>query len=102
MIGVADINGFVQSTCDIIRRAGTEPSRTGEESDGTVTQERFAKFIEFKLLHVLGDFLKDEPCSIVVMDNASVHMGPEVRELMEGAKAHLFYTATYSPDLNPI
>ena len=36
------------------------------------------------------------------MDNASTHMRPKVRELINGVGAYLLYTAPYSPDLNPI
>ena len=39
---------------------------------------------------------------VVVMDNLSVHKRETVRELIEGAGAHLLYLPPYSPDFNPI
>ena len=39
---------------------------------------------------------------VVVMDNLSVHKSETVRELIEGAGAHLLYLPPYSPDFNPI
>ena len=36
------------------------------------------------------------------MDNASVHMLPEVKEEMHACSAFLMHTAPYSPDVNPI
>jgi transposase len=39
---------------------------------------------------------------VVVMDNLSVHKSERVRELIEGAGAHLLYLPPYSPDFNPI
>lgn len=38
----------------------------------------------------------------VIMDNASFHKSPRVKELIEQAKCHLIYLPPYSPDLNPI
>jgi transposase len=39
---------------------------------------------------------------VVVMDNLCVHKSETVRELIEGAGAHLLYLPPYSPDFNPI
>jgi transposase len=39
---------------------------------------------------------------VVVMDNLSVHKSESVREMIEGASAHLLYLPPYSPDFNPI
>ena len=39
---------------------------------------------------------------VVVMDNLSVHKSETVRELIEGAGAHLLHLPPYSPDFNPI
>jgi transposase len=36
------------------------------------------------------------------MDNASIHISIEIRELIEAPGAILVYTAPYVPDFNPI
>ena len=42
------------------------------------------------------------PHSVLVVDNASIHKVPGIRELVEASGARLIYLPTYSPDLNPI
>jgi transposase len=39
---------------------------------------------------------------VVFLDNVNFHLGPRVRELIEGAGCVLAYLPTYSPDLNAI
>ncbi len=39
---------------------------------------------------------------IVIMDNASIHKSPKIREAIEKAGCFLVYQPPYSPDLNPI
>jgi transposase len=42
------------------------------------------------------------PGQIVILDNLSVHKGPEVRRLIEGQGCLLLFLPAYSPDLTPI
>lgn len=42
------------------------------------------------------------PHSVLVVDNASIHKVPGIRELVEASGTRLIYLPTYSPDLNPI
>lgn len=42
------------------------------------------------------------PGQVVVMDNATFHKSPRVREIIEAAGCKLIYLPPYSPDLNPI
>ena len=42
------------------------------------------------------------PKSIIIMDNASVHKGERVQELISEVGALLRFLPAYSPDLNPI
>ena len=39
---------------------------------------------------------------VIVMDNASFHKSPHIRELIEQAECTLIHLPPYSPDLNPI
>lgn len=39
---------------------------------------------------------------IIVMDNASFHKSPVIKQLLENAGCSLLYLPPYSPDLNPI
>ena len=103
LIGVADFSGFIEEACCLIRRDISEAEfTTAEGAAGTVTQQRFLKFIKDDLCPILGSFEKSERRSIVILDNATVHMLPEVKEAIHAAGAYLLYTAAYSPDLNPI
>ena len=43
-----------------------------------------------------------KPNQIVVMDNASFHKSPTIRELIERAGCFLWFLPPYSPDFNPI
>ena len=97
MIAAMDITGFIDSTIDLILR-----DEVGEDgASGTVDSEQFEGWVENHLCPVLGLFANNEPRSIVIMDNARVHMSDRVRELIEGARAYLLYTAPHSPDLSP-
>uniref|UniRef100_H3G5U8 Tc1-like transposase DDE domain-containing protein n=1 Tax=Phytophthora ramorum TaxID=164328 RepID=H3G5U8_PHYRM len=40
--------------------------------------------------------------SIVILDNAKIHMYEELQELIHATGALLFFLPPYSPDLNPI
>ena len=99
-ISAADIDGFIIESCDVIvRESGdndTDPCR------GTVGEARFTLWVENKLVPILGRFVENEPRSIVVLDNATIHHSPEIKNLIESTGAKVIYTAPYSPDLNPI
>lgn len=59
----------------------------------------FEDFVE-QLLHHCRPY--PEPKSVLVMDNATIHHSPRVRELCEAAGVVLVYLPPYSPDFNPI
>lgn len=63
---------------------------------GTCNTELFIKWVETFLIKEL------EPGQTVIMDNASFHKSPKVKELIESVKCKLLYLPPYSPDLNPI
>ena len=45
---------------------------------------------------------KLKPGQIVVMDNASIHKGKELKKTIENARGSLLYLPPYSPDFKPI
>lgn len=63
---------------------------------GAANGESFAQWVKDRLCPKLrrGD--------IVIMDNAQIHRGHLVRELIESVGAQLKLLPPYSPDLNPI
>jgi transposase len=93
MIGAANINAFIPSACEIVER---------EEEGGTVNAERFSQYMAECIVPILGNYARGEPNSVVILDNATIHLHDEVRNLIEGAGAVLILTAPYSPHLNPI
>ena len=100
MIGACDINGFVASACQLVERE-TSSNDTDPER-GTVDNEKFERYVNQCLVPNLGRYDLAEPRSIVVMDNASIHISDGVVEAIESAGAVILYSAPYSPDLNPI
>jgi transposase len=64
--------------------------------EGPMTGEMFKAYVEQFLAPTLkrGD--------IVFMDNASVHKGAGIEEVIAARGATLFYIPAYSPDFNPI
>ena len=67
-----------------------------------MTGERFEDFISSTVLPILQPFNWINPCSVVIMDNASIHHTEGVADLIENqAGARLIYLPPYSPDLNP-
>lgn len=63
---------------------------------GSVDAVTFEAFIRQKLI----PHLQENAC--VVMDNAKIHQGAMVRELLEKAGAKLIYLSPYSPEFSPI
>ena len=83
-------------TTTLIAALGISGMRCSTVVDGAVNGDTFEAFVE--------QVLVAELCSgdVVIMDNLSSHKRQRIRELIEGAGAHLVYLPAYSPDLNPI
>lgn len=64
--------------------------------------EKNSEFIERSLLPLLMPFNGNNPNSIVIMDNASIHHCDGIVELIESVGALVIFLPPYSPDLNPI
>lgn len=63
---------------------------------GTADTELFTCWLEQFLVPEL------KPRQVIIMDNASIHKGNKVREIIENAGCYLIYLPPYSPDFNPI
>jgi hypothetical protein len=90
MMGVTDVNGFVQSACVCFRRDDLFDDPQGGAS-GTVNKQLFIDWLPLKIFPRLGNFEKGEPRSIAILDNASIHMDEEIVSLFK-ARGHTSYT----------
>ena len=64
--------------------------------NGSCNTELFTAWVKQQLVPSL------KKGQTVVMDNASFHKSPKIREAIEKAGCRLIYLPPYSPDLNPI
>lgn len=102
-LAACNIDGFIGSALDTVRRDKIEDASEAKEgASGTMNREIFIRWVRFSLAPCLGNYEKDEPNSIVVMDNAATHMDPEVERIIRSRGAILLYTAAFSPDISPI
>ena len=70
-----------------------------EVSDHPFNGEEFTQFVVGVLDRMQPWPL---PNSVLVIDNASIHHVPGIRELVEARGMKLLFLPAYSPDLNPI
>lgn len=100
LIVVKGFNGFIpEPYCLVCRHTSEVESTMWEGSAGTVTQEWFLKFVKDDLCPIFGRFEHSEKQSIVLMDNVSVHILPEVNRAISACGVYLVYTISYSTDL---
>ena len=82
LLAACDANGFVMSVCEF--------------KEGAITTERFCSWLENQVEPILGNYSRFEDHSVVVMDSATQHRHPRVREIIERAGAILVFNAKYS------
>jgi hypothetical protein len=70
------------------------------QTTGTFTRKSFHDTFAEKIAPYLNPW--PLPRSIVILDNAKIHMYEELQELVHSTGALLFFLPPYSPDLNPI
>jgi hypothetical protein len=95
MMGVADVNGFVQSECVCFTRDELFDDPQGCASE-IVNKQVFIDWLTLKILPLLGNFEKGETCSIVILDNASIHMDEEIVSLIQSKGAYTLHTAAFT------
>jgi transposase len=67
-----------------------------KSQQGAMTRADFERFLARDLLPLLT------VGSVLVLDNASIHKGGKIAQLIEKAGCRLLYLPPYSPDFNPI
>ena len=95
LIAAANIDGFELRACRLVQRS--RDHKDLDPTHGTVDSEAFIQYIREDLAPILGKF--PAPNSVVLMDNASTHKDPVIREMIEAVGAFLFYTPACSPDM---
>lgn len=103
--GTPPVNYHLQVYGKRISAIGMLSSRGIEDSylvEGSVNSECFMKFVDNSLAPILLLFDGDNPTSIVVFDNASIHHVDQVVDKITATGALVRFLPPYSPDLNPI
>lgn len=67
---------------------------------GSITSEVFENFVEEQVLPHCSPY--PGPCSVLILDNASIHKSARLQELCEQYGVLLKFLPPYSPDFNPI
>ncbi len=66
------------------------------QKSGAMTRHDIERFLREALLPAL------KPGSVLVMDNARIHHGGDIAEMVAQAGCELLYLPPYSPDFSPI
>ena len=93
------VNGQRISAIGVMSMRGIEDAYIVDRS---VNSDIFVTFVQRCLLPIIQPFDGDNPRSIVVLDNASIHHSKEVVNLISAAGSIVMYLPPYSPDLMPI
>src|SRR5579883_909647 len=64
--------------------------------DGSTDAAAFEMYIE----HILAPSLRKG--QIVILDNLAIHLGPRIKQAIEGRSCQLLFLPAYSPDFSPI
>ena len=105
------VRGIPPRTCQLFvggKRVSAIPVMTtrGIEAvyttTGSVNGEKFVEFICQCVLPIIMPFDGQNPRSIVVVDNASIHHLERVHDIITGVGAKLCFLPPYSPDLMPL
>jgi hypothetical protein len=84
----------------VLAAIGTQGFIAWNTTNGTYTRRSFHEAFCTKILPLLNPW--PLPRSIVILDNAKIHMYPEIEAAVFSAGAMLLFLPPYSPDLNPI
>ena len=87
------------SAIGIMSTGGMEDAYIAE---GNVNGEVFENFVRMSLLPVLQPFNVVSPCSVVILDNVSIHHLEQIEDMITGVGALIRFLPPYSPDLMPL
>ncbi|PPQ78673.1 hypothetical protein CVT24_002262 [Panaeolus cyanescens] len=68
--------------------------------EGSMTHDLYMQYLEFTVLPLCSPY--PGPLSVLVMDNARIHHGDNILDLVERFGVRIEFLPPYSPDLNPI
>ncbi|WEI14198.1 IS630 family transposase [Acinetobacter soli] len=69
---------------------------------GSCDRNIFAGWLEYLLKNLTKDKADESQKYLLILDNASIHKGQQIDEVVHRYNARLMYLPAYSPDLNPI
>ena len=69
---------------------------------GSVNGERFLQFLQGKLIPEMLPYDGENPYSILVMDNCTIHYVQPVLDTLKQMGILVLFLPPYSPDMNPI
>jgi hypothetical protein len=83
LMAACNSDGFVLAACEFINE--------------TMDTDRCVKYVEERLVEsqVVGNYIRGEPSSIVVMDNVNQHHAERIQALIEGAGGILIFLPRY-------
>ena len=86
----------------VITALSTDGIVANEIMKGTVNDETFLEFIHGSLIPNMLPFDGENPWSLVVMDNCSIHHVQPVLDAFNQAGIVVLFLPPYSPDMNPV
>ena len=78
--GAANYLGFVPAACDAVLHQYKE-----KEDQKHLTADTFVEYFKTKVVPILGTYSREEPNSVVVMDNCSIHMDSCISKMVKAA-----------------
>ena len=73
-----------------------------ELMSGSDNGDKFFDYVRGSLIHEMQSFDGENPNSVAVLDNCSIHHVQEVTQLFKDARILVLFLPPYSPDFMPI
>jgi len=92
---LAQISGKIYKRLNVIAGIVNNKPIAPYKYEGSCNTELFVEWVKLLAKELI-------PGQTVVMDNATFHKSPKVKEIIESVGCNLVYLPPYSPELNPI